>query len=119
MYKLNPLIIPKFTTHFRRSLSYVPLIKKENEKIIYFYEVEACEFYQQMLPDEFPATKVWGFRGLCMDNVSNMMCYQKSSPGPAFIMKRNVEAKVKWINNITVTCPYGDKFPWCHDFPRI
>lgn len=100
VYKLNPLLIPKFVKPLKEPDIFLPKITNDNNQIIYEYQVEACELYQQILPDDFLPTKVWGLGGMCIDSVTKEPEYIQSSPGPSFIVDRNIQAKIQWVNHI-------------------
>ena len=70
MQKLNPSRIPKFKNDLEKLPIFIQSLYKREDKINYHYSVDACEFYQQMLPQGFNKTKVWGFAGLCKDSNS-------------------------------------------------
>ena len=50
------------------------------------YKVTMSEFQQQILPDKFPTTTVWGYEG--------------SFPGPTIEARRNKPVAIKWINEL-------------------
>ena len=75
MQKLNPSRIPKFKNDLEKLPIFIPSLYKREDKINYHYSVDACEFYQQMLPQGFNKTKVWGFAGLCKDSNSKKIKY--------------------------------------------
>lgn len=100
MKKLNPSSIPKFKNKLEKLPVFVPSLFKSKDKINYHYSIDACEFYQQMLPEGFNKTKVWGFAGLCKDEKNKNIKYIKHSPGPTFEVDRNVNANIQWNNKI-------------------
>lgn len=100
MKKLNPSFIPKFKNKLDKLPVFVPSFYKREDKINHHYSVDACEFYQQILPEGFNKTKVWGFGGLCKDENSKGMKYVKHSPGPTFEVDRDVNTNIQWNNKI-------------------
>ena len=100
MKKLNPSLIPKFQNKLEKLPVFVPSFFKREGEINHHYSVDACEFYQQMLPQGFNKTKVWGFAGLCKDEESKKVVYLKHSPGPTFEVERNVQTNIEWNNKI-------------------
>lgn len=100
MKKLNPSFIPKFKNKLEKLPVFEPSFFKKEDKINHHYSIDACEFYQQMLPEGFNETKVWGFAGLCKDENNKKIRYVKHSPGPTFEVDRNINTNVQWNNKI-------------------
>lgn len=100
MRRLNPSFIPKFKNQLEKLPVFVPSLFKREDKINHHYTIDACEFYQQILPEGFNKTKVWGFAGLCEDTKSKKVKYIKYSPGPTIEVESNVYANVQWNNKI-------------------
>lgn len=100
MKKLNPSFIPKFKNELEKLPIFAPSVFKKEDKINHHYSIDACEFYQQMLPEGFNKTKVWGFAGLCKDEKNKKIKYVKHSPGPTFEVDRNINTNVQWNNKI-------------------
>lgn len=105
--KLNPAFIPKYVNQLAKPPVYRPLtvknfrsrnIKKHCCK--HFYIVDISEFKEQILPEGFPKTDVWGYGGLVKNPVSGRMKYLRSSPGATFEAVRGIPVKVKWINRL-------------------
>lgn len=92
---------------FKNKLDILPVFAPNYQKNINYnfdyYKVEACEFYQQMLPNNFNMTKVFGYRGLCINQETNVLEYMQHSPGPAFDVIRDNAIKVEWNNRILGT----------------
>lgn len=63
------------------------------------YTVDISEFKQQILPEGFPVTTVWGYGGLVKDP-SGAVKYVKSSPGPTFEAVVGRPVTVRWINKL-------------------
>ena len=99
MKKLNPSFIPKFKNELEK-LPFLRQLFLKEDKINHHYSIDACEFYQQMLPEGFNKTKVWGFAGLCKDEKNKKIKYVKHSPGPTFEVDRNINTNVQWNNKI-------------------
>lgn len=100
MKRLNPSFIPKFKNKLEKLPVFEPSFFKREDKINHHYSVDACEFYQQLLPEGFNKTKVWGFAGLCRDEKNKKIKYVKHSPGPTFEVERNINTNVQWNNKI-------------------
>lgn len=100
MKKLNPSFIPKFKNKLEKLPVFAPSFFKNEDKINYHYSIDACEFYQQILPEGFNKTKVWGFAGLCKDEKNKNVKYIKHSPGPTFEVDRNINTNIQWNNKI-------------------
>lgn len=100
MYKLNPSHIVKFTQPVRNLPVFKPAILQERGHLIYDFQVEACEFYQQILPNDFGQTKIWGFGGNCVGGPREGQRYCRSMPGPSFVVQRNIQARIRWVNHI-------------------
>jgi spore coat protein A len=64
--------------------------------------VDMTEFYQQILPDSYPMTLVWGYGGEVRDPITNAkLGYVRNSPGPTFVATRGIPIKVNWVNHVT------------------
>jgi len=70
------------------------------------YCIDISEFQQQVLPDGFPMTKVWGYGGLVKDSRTGRIHYQRSSPGPTFEAVKGISIKVKWVNKLKGRHPF-------------
>ena len=100
---LNPTTIPKYLTQLTGPPPvYVPYNVYCDGKIVrQDYVVDASEFYQQILPDGYPMTKVWGYGGMAKNAVTgDLLGYVRNSPAPSFEATRGVPVQVKWINNL-------------------
>ncbi len=100
MKRLNPSFIPKFKNKLEKLPVFEPSFFKREDKINHHYSVDACEFYQQLLPEGFNKTKVWGFAGFCRDEKNKKIKYVKHSPGPTFEVERDINTNVQWNNKI-------------------
>lgn len=100
MQKLNPSSIPKFQNQLEKLPVFVPYFFKREDEINNYYNIDACEFYQQMLPNNFNKTKVWGFAGFCKDEKNKKIKYIKHSPGPTFEVEENSNTNIQWNNKI-------------------
>jgi spore coat protein A len=89
--------IPKFKNKLVKPPVYMPAHTADGERL---FVVDMVQFKQQMLPEGFPATTVWGYGGLTMDPETYCPTYVQSSPGPTFEAIRNVPIKVKWVNKL-------------------
>lgn len=100
MKKLNPSFIPKFKNELEKLPVFAPSFFKREDEINHHYSIDACEFYQQMLPEGFNKTKVWGFAGFCKDEKNKKLKYVKHSPGPTFEVDRNTNTNIQWNNKL-------------------
>ena len=106
--KLDPLSIVKYDNQLVKPPVYKPIIvrkhkrnsKKGHEQIKHLYFIDISEFKQQLLPQGFPKTKVWGYGGLIKDPKSGKTVYFRSSPGATFEAVRGIPVQVKWINKL-------------------
>jgi FtsP/CotA-like multicopper oxidase with cupredoxin domain len=86
----------------------VPIYDPNTGQMTDSYNVTASEFYQQLLPEGFPQTKVWGYGGLAKDAVTGeALGFVQNSPGPSFSITRGSPTIVKWINNISSPSPFA------------
>jgi FtsP/CotA-like multicopper oxidase with cupredoxin domain len=71
-----------------------------DSKIIqrHIYQIDIREFKQQILPEGFPLTTVWGYGGLIKDPETGCTRYSISYPGATFEARRNIPVTVKWNN---------------------
>ena len=101
---LNPMEISKYVNELVIPPEYVPTIIKDpiTGKIIsHNYTVNMSEFKQQILPNNFPETTVWGYGGLVLDESSFSRTYKfKNAPGATFEAIRGIPINVQWINNL-------------------
>jgi spore coat protein A, manganese oxidase len=111
--KLDPLTIPKYRNQLEKPPVFKPQIRKElskghkyQGKKSHYYRIKISEFKQQLLPEGFPMTKVWGYGGFVKDEKSKMK-YIKSTPGATFEAERGVPVKVKWINRLKGEHPFA------------
>lgn len=103
--KLDPKDIPKFVNKLQKPPVYKPCISKKRShfgkcKINHSYTIDISEFDQQILPPGLPQTKVWGYGGLVIDEMTGKTKYSRSTPGATFEAIRGVPVKVKWINRL-------------------
>ena len=97
---LNPDLIPKYINQLPILPVFYPKVMYVCNKKYYQYNVDACEFMQQVLPPPFNPTLVWGFGGMCKATQFSSPQYMKSFPGPTFETIQNVPVHVTWKNNI-------------------
>lgn len=106
--KLDPLNIPKYVNKLEKPLTFYPNVVKEKvekngkyyTQIQHHYRIDICETMQQILPEGFPKTKVYGYGGFVYDSKSEKLIYHISSPGSTFEAKRGIPVVVKWKNRI-------------------
>jgi FtsP/CotA-like multicopper oxidase with cupredoxin domain len=102
---LDPNIIPKYVNQLVIPPVYAPKTvwnPTTGEIVSHNYTITMTEFLQQILPEGFPHTKVWGYGGPVIDpsNGENIIKF-RNAPGPTFEATRGIPINVQWINNIT------------------
>jgi len=106
---LDPKLIPKFTSELPIPPVYKPkkLKNPETGKIIgHSYIVAIKGFKQQLLPNGFPKTEVWGYEGTVIDPSSGLTINNfQSTPGATFEAIRGIPINVQWINNLKISHP--------------
>lgn len=113
--KLDPASVEKYVNQLVKPPVYEPfIIKKHRRKYRkghcgkkHFYFINISEFEQQILPEGFPKTKVWGYGGLIKDPKSGRIKYSKSAPGATFEAIRGIPVMVKWINRLKGKHPFA------------
>jgi hypothetical protein len=95
---LNPEFIPKFVDDLTKLPVYSPVRCGDEE---YLYVVDINEFQQQMLPEGFPETTVWGYGGSVMDEETHQHRYFRGAPGATFETVRNMPVGIRWIDNLS------------------
>jgi len=100
---LDPESIPMFVNDLTGPPPiYVPQIVNDNGVLSYEYRINMSRFYEQVLPDQFPMTEVWGYGGLAKDAVTGeLLGFIRNSPGPSFEVSRGVPINVTWLNDIS------------------
>ena len=104
---LDPASIPKYVNQLVKPPVYKPFIiyvkskdgERYEERHLYF--VDISEFKQQVLPQGFPETTVWGYGGLVKDTETGRDTYSQSAPGATFEAVRGIPIMVKWVNQLT------------------
>lgn len=106
---LNPKDIPKFENQLIVPPVYEPTVIRDPitcKVISHYYLVTISQFTQQILPEEYPETTVWGYGGKVRDpETGDIIPDFKSTPGPTFKAIRHIPINVQWINNLTVAQP--------------
>jgi len=106
---LDPTTIPKFVNQFFVPPVFMPRVVKHpiSGKIkSHDYKVTVSQFTQQILPEGFPGTTVWGYGGkVRIPETDEIIPDFRSTPGPTFEAKRHIPINVKWINNLTEANP--------------
>ncbi|MDP4145527.1 MAG: multicopper oxidase [Bacillota bacterium] len=104
--KLDPLSIPKFVNQLVKPPVYKPFeinMKEKSEKLCkktHLYFIDISQFKEQILPNDFPETTVWGYGGLVRDPETGSIKYSRSAPGATFEAIRDIPVRVKWINRL-------------------
>lgn len=101
---LDPNIIPKYVNQLVVPPVFVPKTvcnPTTGEIISHNYTITMTEFMQQILPEGFPRTTVWGYGGAVIDpsNPDNIIKF-RNAPGATFEATRGIPINVQWINNI-------------------
>jgi FtsP/CotA-like multicopper oxidase with cupredoxin domain len=95
---LVPTTIPKYVTPL-----VIPPVMKNDTTGPNSYDIAVREFYQQILPTGFPATKVWSY-GPAADAVPAVAAPDHASQFnyPAYTIETtsNVPVNVQWINDL-------------------
>lgn len=101
---LDPKKIPKFVTELVIPPVYVPKVVRDplTHKIIsHNYVVSISQFKQQLLPDSFPKTRVWGYGADTVKSIDGETIHSfRNAPGATFEAKRGIPINVQWINDI-------------------
>lgn len=106
---IDPATIPKYVNQLPKPPVYEPFVftetirtkDKKIKKKKHLYFIDISEFKQQILPEGYPETTVWGYGGLIRDPETGTVLYSRSAPGATFEAIRNVPVIVKWINRLT------------------
>jgi spore coat protein A, manganese oxidase len=98
--KLDPKAIPKFENQLVKPPVYCPVPSVGDDETA-LYVIDISQFKQQILPEGFPETTVWGYGGTVFETKSYQIKYNRSAPGATFETIRNVPLRVRWINNLT------------------
>jgi len=96
---LDPNLIPKYVNELEAPPVFKPTIAKNTdtgEELSHNYTVSATALKQQLLPNDFPETPVWGYEGIIEDG----SCFS-STPGPTFEAVKGIPVNVQWVNNLT------------------
>lgn len=75
------------------------------EVLHYTVDIRACR--QQMLPDGFPATPVFGYGGTVLDPRIGRPLYYCGTPGPTFDARRGCTIRVRWRNRLIGRQPFA------------
>lgn len=106
---LNPKDIPKFENQLVVPPVYEPTVIRDPitcKVISHNYLVTISQFTQQVLPEEYPETTVWGYGGKVRDpETGDIIPDFKSTPGPTFKAIRHIPINVQWVNNLTSAQP--------------
>lgn len=106
---LNPKDIPKFENQLVVPPVYEPNVIRDPitcNVISHYYLVTISQFTQQILPEEYPETTVWGYGGKVRDpETGDILPDFKSTPGPTFKAIRHIPINVQWVNNLAEAQP--------------
>lgn len=104
MSNIDAKNIPKFISELTIPPVYIPKVVKRastGETISHNYIVYVSQFEEQILPEGFPKTVVFGYGGRVFDEVSGKKINDfKAAPGATFEAVRGVTVNVQWINNL-------------------
>ena len=79
----------------------MPMAGKINNKMgknVDYYEISMKEFYQQILPFPWPATKVWGYGAVASASKKGLLLH--NAPSLTIEAKWQRPVRVKWINDL-------------------
>ena len=96
-HQLQPSEISKWKTILTKPPVYAPEPGGDG----LYYRVSARRAEVQMLPDNFPKTKVLAYAGRVRWEDGSESRDWAGSPGATFEMTRGVSARVEWLNDIT------------------
>nr|WP_315024523.1 multicopper oxidase [uncultured Aminipila sp.] len=106
---LDPNSIPKYVNQLFIPPVYEPTLIKDpiSCKVKgHFYRVTVSKFKQQILPEGFPETTVFGYSSKVRDPKTGEIIQDfKSTPGPTFKAIRHIPIEVQWVNNLTSPQP--------------
>jgi len=101
---LDPTTIPKFVNELVILPVYEPTVVKRpitGKVISHDYEVTISQFTQQILPEGFPETTVWGYGGkIIVPETGEINPDFRFTPGATFEAQRNIPVNVQWVNNL-------------------
>ncbi|MHB8124575.1 MAG: multicopper oxidase family protein [Desulfitobacteriaceae bacterium] len=102
---LDPNTIPKFVNQLVIPPVFEPTVVKDpctGKVKSHNYRVAISQFTQQILPEEFSETTVWGYGSKVRDpKTGEIISDFRSTPGPTFEAVRHIPINVQWINNLT------------------
>ncbi len=98
---LDPLTVPKFTTPLLIPpvMPKAGTLKLKGGKQGDYYEISMRQITQQILPEGYPATKVWGY-GAVKGNGSRNPLLIHNAPSLTIEAQWNRPVRVKWINEL-------------------
>lgn len=101
---LNPYLIPKYVNQLVVPRVFQPYIDCDpvTGEEYHYYRITMAQFEQQLLPEGFPPSTVWGYGGCVYDPECGYCIYQETTPGATFEAIRGIPMKIQWINGITV-----------------
>jgi FtsP/CotA-like multicopper oxidase with cupredoxin domain len=97
---LDPSLIPKYQT----PLLIPPVMPKAGRiverggKNVDYYEISMRQFHQQILPNGFPSTTVWGYGAVAAESKRGLLLH--NAPSLTIEAKWNTPVRVKWINDL-------------------
>lgn len=102
---LDPNTIPMYVNQLVIPPVFEPSVVKDHHtgKVkSHNYRVTISQFTQQILPEGFPETTVWGYGSKVRDPQTGEIIRDfRSTPGPTFESVRHIPINVQWINNLT------------------
>lgn len=106
---IDPNNIPKYENQLVIPPVYDPKVVKDpltGKVISHNYTITVSQFKQQILPQGFPTTTVWGYGGTVEDNLCDEKILNfRNAPGATFEATRGIPINVQWINDITEPNP--------------
>jgi spore coat protein A, manganese oxidase len=100
---LDPTAIPKFVTPMLIPpvMPRAAVLKQRGGKPIDYYEISMRQFAQQILPEGFKPTTVWGYGGNAARSNRGLLVH--NAPSLTIEASWNRPVRIKWINELVDT----------------
>ncbi len=97
---LDPLSIPKYQNPLLipPAMPKAGSINKRGGRNADYYEISMKQISQQILPEGFPSTVVWGYGALSSKHPKGLLVHH--SPSLTIEAKWNQPVRVKWVNDL-------------------
>jgi spore coat protein A, manganese oxidase len=87
----TPVLVPPLMPRAAR-------LRRPGRRAIDFYEISLRQLRQQILPDDFPATTVWGYGPVKAESESGLLIHH--APSLTIQARWNRPVRVRWINDL-------------------